>query len=70
MPRGLVPLEDLLDFNDVARKPKIESTEENIEECNLGSEQGPKMIKLSNTLPTSIKKKYIALFKEFIDVFA
>ena len=70
LPRGIFPLQELFDFNDVARKPKMESTEENIEECNLGSEQEPKMIKLSNTLPTSIKQKYIALFKYFIDVFA
>jgi hypothetical protein len=25
LPRGLVPLEDLFDFNDVAKKPKIEA---------------------------------------------
>jgi hypothetical protein len=24
-PRGLVPLEDFFDFNDVAKKPKIEA---------------------------------------------
>ena len=26
LPRGLVPLEDLFDFNDVAKKPKIEAS--------------------------------------------
>ena len=46
----------------------MEST--NIEECNIGSEEEPKMIKLSKTLPTLIKHKYIELFKEFKDVFA
>ena len=70
LPRGLVPLEELFDFNDVARKPKMESTKANIEECNLSSEQEPKMVKLSKTLPAPIKNKYIELFKEFSDVFS
>ena len=41
-----------------------------MEECNIGSEKKPKMIKLSKTLPARIKLKYIELFKEFFDVFA
>ena len=70
LPRGLAPLEELFDFNDVARKPKMESTETNVEECNIGSIKEPKMIKLSKTLPPHIKHKYIELLKEFKDVFA
>lgn len=52
LPRGLVPMEELFDFNDVAKKPKIEPTGATIEECNIGSEKDPKMIKLSKSLPT------------------
>ena len=37
IPRGLAPLEELFDFNDVAKKPKVESTEADIEEYNIGS---------------------------------
>lgn len=70
LPKGLVPIEVLFDFNDVAKNPKMESTKANVEECNIGSDQEPKMIKLSKTLPTLIKQKYIELFKEFADVFA
>ena len=47
IPRGLVPLEELFDFNDVAKKPKLEPTRTNIEECNIGTEQNPKIIKIS-----------------------
>ena len=61
--KGLVPLEELFDFNDVSRKPKMEPTEAEIEECNICSEQEPKMIKLSKTLPTHIKQKYLELLK-------
>ena len=39
LPRSLSPLEELFDFNDVARKPKIESTKTDVEECNIGSEE-------------------------------
>jgi hypothetical protein len=35
--RGLVPLEDLFDFNDVAKKPKIESSGKEVEDCNIGT---------------------------------
>ena len=70
IPRGLAPLKDLFDFNDVAKKPTIEPTESDIEECNIGSKDKPKMIKLSKNLLAHIKLKYIELFKEFADVFA
>ena len=32
IPRGLAPLEEIFYFNDVAKKPKMESTETDIEE--------------------------------------
>ena len=34
-PRGLVPLEELFGFNDVAKKPKIEPTGVEVEYCNI-----------------------------------
>lgn len=70
IPRGLAPLEDLFDFNDVAKKPIVEYTESEVEECNIGTEDQPKMIKLARSLLSDIKKKYIDLFKYFVDVFA
>ena len=60
---GLSPLEELFDFNDVAKKPKLELVDTEVEECNIGSELKPKMIKLSKTLPAHIKLKYIEFFK-------
>ena len=44
--------------------------EADVEERNIGSSTEPKMVKLSNTLLAHVKQQYIALFKEFIDVFA
>ena len=60
----------MFDFNDVFKKPKLDPIEIEVEECNIGSELKPKVIKLSRTLPSHIKLKYIELFKEFSDVFA
>ena len=53
LPRGLVPLEDLFDFNDVAKKPKIEPTRAGVEEHNIGTELQPKMMKLSKSFTPS-----------------
>ena len=70
IPRGLAPLEDLFDFDDIAKKPTIEHSDSDVEECNIGTKDKPKMIKLANSLPTDMKKKYIDLFKEFSNVFS
>jgi hypothetical protein len=50
-PRGLVPLEDLFDSDDVAKKPKIEAHGQEVEECNIGIKEKPRMVKLSKSLP-------------------
>ena len=70
LPKGLVPLEEFFDFNHVVQNAKIDPTKTNVEECNIGSKEKPKMIKLSKTLPAHIKNKYLEFFKEFTDVFA
>jgi len=70
LPTGLTPLEDIFDSNDVPRKPKMQPLNAAIEECNIGTVEKPKIIKLSASLPPDQKPKYIDLFKEFQDVFA
>jgi hypothetical protein len=51
LPRGLVPLEDLFDFNNVDKKMKIEASGKEVEECNIGTEEKPKMINFLNLYP-------------------
>jgi hypothetical protein len=70
IPKGLVPLEKLFDENDVARNPKITANDEDVEDCNIGTEENPKIIKLSKTLSPEVKQDYIKLMKDFPDVFA
>jgi hypothetical protein len=70
IPKGLVPLENIFDNNDVARNPKITANDEDIEDCNIGTQEDPKIIKLSKTLSPEIKQRYIILMKYFPDVFS
>jgi len=70
LPWGLVQLEELFGFNDVAKKPKIEPVGAKVEDCNIGTEESPKIVKLSNSLLPEEKQKYINLLKEYSDVFA
>jgi len=51
LPKGLSPLEDLFDSNDILKKPKMEPLKVYIEEYNLGTHDNSKMIKLSKSLP-------------------
>ena len=62
LPKELVSLKDLFDSNDVARKPKMEHLRADIEECNIGTEEKPKLIKISKALSLDEKIKYISLF--------
>ena len=50
IPKGLVPLEILFDTNDVEVKGKISNDDANVVECNIGTEQEPKFVKLSSNL--------------------
>jgi len=70
LPAGLTPLEDIFDANDVPKKQKMQPLNSAMEECNIGTVEKPKMIKLSSSLPPDQKSKYVDLFKEFQDVFA
>ena len=70
IPKGLVPLEDLFDKNDVAKNPKVTPNNEEVEDFNIVTDVEPKMIKLSKALDIENRQKYIYLMKEFSDVFA
>lgn len=59
LPTVLTPLEDIFDSNDILRKPKMQQLNVEIEDCNIGTTENPKMVKLSKTLPADQKLKYI-----------
>jgi hypothetical protein len=70
IPRGFVPLERLFDNNDVAMKVNGSNENADLIECNLGTEEEPKYVKLSNSLSANQRVECIKLLKEFVDVFA
>ena len=70
LPTSLTPLEYISNSNDIPRKPKMQPLNAAIEDCNIGTIENPKMIKLSKSLPADKKPKYVDLFKEFQDVFS
>ena len=60
----------MFDSNDVPRKPNMEPLKSDIEECNIGIKENPKLIELSKSLPPTEKVNYLELLKEFQDVFS
>ena len=61
IPRGLVPLENKFDPNDVAKQPQLLPSCEDVEDVNIGTEYQPKVINISRTLSYESKHKYISL---------
>jgi len=70
IPKGLIPLEELFDHDDVARKPTLQPTEKGVEEVNIGTAQEPKTVKLSKSLTPKVKEEYIRFLSSFANVFA
>jgi hypothetical protein len=70
IPKGLVPLERLFDWNDVVVKVKGSVDDDVITEYNIGTEKDPKFVKFSSNLSREKKVEYAELLKEFVDVFS
>ena len=70
IPRGLVPLEELFDRNDIPFKPAKKELNPSIQEQNIGSQSHPKLINLSTELTVDQRSKFCSLIKEFPDVFS
>lgn len=65
-----MPLEKLFDNNDVSHQPKIKPNVEEVEDCNIRTEEDSKIIKISNNLSPEAKSEYIRMLTKFSDVFA
>jgi hypothetical protein len=60
----------LFDGNDVVVKGRVSDEGADTDECNIGTPEEPKFVKLSSSLTTEQRAKYTELLKEFVDVFA
>ena len=70
IPKGLLPLERIFSKDDTPLKPVVQSSEENVVDCNIGTAEHPRMVKISKALTPEQRNKYIKLLKEHVDVFA
>ena len=59
IPRGLIPLEELFDQDDVAKKPSLVPTDKEVADVNLGTPDKPKLVKLSKALSPEVKAQYV-----------
>eukprot|EP00253_Pinus_taeda_P004502 PITA_04502 len=62
LPRGLVPLDELFDHNDVAKRPKLAPVGEGIEECNIPRKKTGEIrlcIDFKNLIRVSLKDNYL-----------
>jgi hypothetical protein len=70
IPKGLIPLERLFNKDDIPSKTTLQPQPEEVEDCNMGTVDNPKMVKLSKFLSVENKNKYTELLKKYKDVFA
>jgi hypothetical protein len=50
IPRGMIPLERLFDGNDMAVRGRVSGDDADTVECNIGTSEEPKLVKLSKSL--------------------
>ena len=50
IPRGLVPLEEIFDHNDIPLNPAKKEQDPVVQEKNIGSQSHPKLINISTEL--------------------
>ena len=70
IPKGLVPLERLCDNNDVFLNPDSKIVGESTVDCNIGTENQPRYVKVSKFLPQETRTKYVKLLKQYAEIFA
>ena len=65
----MVPLERLFDNNDVFLKLDSKTDEESTVDCNIGTENQPRYVKVSKFLPQETRTKYANLLKQYAEIF-
>jgi hypothetical protein len=68
--KGLIPLERLFDQNGIPLKSTLYPQPKEVKDYNIGSNESPKLVKLSKYFPIEQKKKYAKLLKEYKYVFS
>jgi hypothetical protein len=53
----------------VVKNPKITANEEEVKDCNIETQENPKIVRMSKILSPEVKQEYINLMKDLPDVF-
>lgn len=69
-PKGLVPLEELFDHNDVSKTPRVVPSKTEVEDFNIGTTNDPKLTNISKNYPEQARREYLDLLKKYTKVFA
>jgi hypothetical protein len=69
IPKGLIHLERIFDQNDMPLKSTLQPQPEEVEDCDIGTKEEPRIVKISKYLPPEIKGKYATLLKQYKYVF-
>jgi hypothetical protein len=70
IPKGLIPLERLFDQNDMPLKSTLQPQPEEVEDCDIGTKEKPRIVKISKYLPPEMKGKYADLLEQYKDMFS
>jgi len=70
IPKGLIPLERFFDHNDIPLKSTLQPQPEEVEDCDIGTKEKPRIVKISKYLPPEMKGRYADLLKQYKYVFA
>ena len=52
----MIPLEKLFDHNYVVKDPKVKPADNVVEDKNIGTEQTPRIVKMSKDIPVKEKE--------------
>jgi hypothetical protein len=67
--KGIIPLERLFDHNDIPLKYSLQPQAKEVEDCDIGTKEKPRIVKISKYLPPEMKGKYANLLKKYKYVF-
>jgi hypothetical protein len=70
IPKVLIPIEILFDQDVIPLKSTLQPHPEEVEYCNIGTKETPKLVKISKCLPPEMKSKYVELLKKYKDLFS
>jgi hypothetical protein len=66
----LIPLERLFNQDDIPLRSTLQPQPEEVEDCDIGTKEKPRLVKLSKYLSPETKSKYAELFRKYKGIFA